>query len=147
MTLGWRVAVMRQGAIEQIAPPLDVYAQPDNTFVARFIGAPPMNLVPPQILGIYAPDGTLAGVRPHDVAIGAAGGVPAVVELVEPRGHDAVVHLRLDASGIPTVLAVVEREPPTAGTRVQIAVADDRVHLFDETSGRRLGNDSLRDPA
>ena len=51
MTLGWRVAVMRQGAIEQVAPPLEVYAQPANTFVARFIGAPPMNLVPAQILG------------------------------------------------------------------------------------------------
>jgi len=153
MTLGWRVAVMRQGALEQIAPPLDVYAQPANTFVARFIGAPPMNLVPAQILGIDAPDGTLAGVRPHDISLGTDGrptlsgsaSVPAVVELVEPRGHDAVVHLRLDASGTPTVLAVVEREPPAAGSRVQIAVADmqiavadNRVHLFDETSGRRL---------
>jgi len=147
MTLGRRVAVMRQGAIEQIAPPLDVYAQPANTFVARFIGAPPMNLLPARILGIDAPDGVVGGVRPHDIAIGAAGGVHAVVELVEPRGHDAVVHLRLDASGTPTVLAVVERETPVPGSRVQIAVAADRVHLFDETSGRRLGHDSRRETA
>jgi len=42
MTLGWRVAVMRQGGLEQIAPPLEVYAQPANTFVARVLGAPPM---------------------------------------------------------------------------------------------------------
>jgi ABC-type sugar transport system ATPase subunit len=136
MTLGWRVAVMRQGALEQIAPPLEVCAQPANTFVARFIGAPPMNLVPAQILGIDAPDGTLAGVRPHDIEIGAAGGVPAVVELVEPRGHDAVVHLRLDASATPTVLAVVERAPCRRQPRKSRSRTT--VYLFDETSGRRL---------
>jgi ABC-type sugar transport system ATPase subunit len=138
MTLGGRIAVMRQGTIEQVAPPLEVYAQPANTFVARFIGAPPMNLAPARLLGIDAPDGILAGVRPHDVSVGASGGVQAVVELVERRGHDIVVHLRLDATDAPSVLAVVQHEPPAAGRRVQVAVADDRVHLFDGTSGSRL---------
>ena len=51
MTLGGRVAVMRDGAIEQVAPPLEVYARPVNTFVARFIGAPPMNLIPATLVG------------------------------------------------------------------------------------------------
>ena len=121
LTLGGRVAVLRQGAIEQVAPPLEVYARPANTFVARFIGAPPMNLVPAQTFGIEAPDGALIGVRPHDVAIGVGSGVQAVVELVEPRGHDTVVHLRLDAPGTPTVLAVVELDAPAPGSRVQVA--------------------------
>jgi multiple sugar transport system ATP-binding protein len=138
LTLGGRVAVMRQGTIEQIAPPLEVYARPANTFVARFIGAPPMNLVPAQAFRIDAPDGAVVGVRPHDVTIGASDGVLAVVELVEPRGHDAVVHLRIEAPGSPTVLAVVEREPPAAGDRVPVALEAGRVHLFDETSGARL---------
>ena len=138
MTLGRRVAVMRQGVIEQIAPPLEVYARPANTFVARFIGAPPMNLVPARSLGIDAPDAALAGIRPHDVAIGSDPGLPAVVELVEPRGHDAVVHLRVDAPGTPTMLVVVEHEPPVAGTRVQLALATDRIHLFNGTGGARL---------
>jgi multiple sugar transport system ATP-binding protein len=147
MTLGGRVAVMRQGAIEQIAPPLEVYARPANTFVARFIGAPPMNLVPARVLGIEAPDGALAGVRPHDISLGTAGrptlsgsaSVEAIVELVEPRGHDAVVHLRLDAPETPVVLAVVGDEPPAVGSRVQIAPANGRVHLFDGTTGSRMG--------
>ena len=68
----------------------------------------------------------------------ASGGVQAVVELVEPRGHDTVVHLRLDAPGTPTVLAVVELDAPAPGSRVQVTLAADRIHLFDETSGARL---------
>jgi ABC-type sugar transport system ATPase subunit len=139
MTLGGRVAVMRDGAIEQIAPPLEVYARPANTFVARFIGAPPMNLVPAQTFGLDAPDGALAGVRPHDVDLGAGRGVHAVVELVEQRGHDALVHLRLDVPGGAAIIAVVDREAPAAGSRVQVTLAADRVHLFDEASGVRLG--------
>ena len=143
MTLGGRVAVMRHGAIEQIAPPLEVYARPANTFVARFIGMPPMNLVPARVLGIDAPDGALAGVRPHDMSLGTptlsgSANAQAIVELVEPRGHDAVVHLRLDAPDMPVVLAVVDDEPPAAGSRVQIAPAGGRVHLFDKASGSRL---------
>jgi ABC-type sugar transport system ATPase subunit len=156
MTLGGRVAVMRQGAIEQIAPPLDVYARPANTFVARFIGAPPMNLLPARALGIDAPDGALAGVRPHDMSLLTAGThdmspgavrrptlsgpghVHAIVELVEPRGHDAVVHLRLDAPDTPVVLAVVDDEPPAVGSRVQLSVPGDRIRMFDGTNGSRL---------
>ena len=57
MTLGGRIAVMRDGALEQVAPPLEVYARPANTFVARFIGAPAMNLLPAAVAGIEAPDG------------------------------------------------------------------------------------------
>jgi ABC-type sugar transport system ATPase subunit len=141
MTLGGRVAVMREGSIEQVAPPLEVYAQPTSMFVARFIGTPPMNLVPGRPFGIDAPDGVLVGVRPHDVGLGASGGVPAVVELVEPRGHDFVVHLRLDRPEAPdavSVLAVVDREPPVAGSRVNVALSAKRVHLFDGRSGARL---------
>jgi multiple sugar transport system ATP-binding protein len=138
MTLGRRVAVMRHGVVEQLAPPLEVYARPLNTFVARFIGTPPMNLVSARTLGIDAPAGTLAGIRPHDVVIGASGRIPATVDLVEPRGPDVLVHVRLDAPGEPMMLALVEHGPPVAGTRVQFAVADDRIHLFDGTSGARL---------
>jgi ABC-type sugar transport system ATPase subunit len=138
MTLGQRIAVMRAGALEQVAPPRELYARPANTFVARFIGAPPMNLVPAKVWGVDAPAGAVAGVRPHDIAVDDRGAVQAIVELVEPRGHDAVVHLRLEAAGAPALLAVVGHEPPAAGSRVRVTAASERIHLFDETSGARL---------
>src|SRR4030095_15550751 len=98
MTLGGRVAVMRDGAVEQVAPPLEVYERPLNTFVARFIGAPAMNLVPATLVGIEAPSGAVAGIRPQDVTLGTSGRLRATVDVVEPRGHDYLLHLRLDLS-------------------------------------------------
>jgi ABC-type sugar transport system ATPase subunit len=139
MTLGGRLAVVREGRVEQVAPPAEVYQRPANTFVARFIGEPPMNLMAASLLGVDAPAAALAGVRPQHIALVAHGGVPAVVELVAPRGPDAVVHLRLDVPGAPTVLALVEGEPPALDERVHLEVAAGRLHLFDASSGERLG--------
>jgi sn-glycerol 3-phosphate transport system ATP-binding protein len=137
MTLGGRIAVMRDGAIEQAAPPLDLYAHPANTFVARFIGSPAMNLLPAAAAGIDAPAGAVAGIRPQDVQIGPAG-VPATIELVEPRGADQVLHLRLDAVDT-TLLAVVSGPTPmVAGTGVRVALPADRLHLFDGAAGTRF---------
>jgi ABC-type sugar transport system ATPase subunit len=139
MTLGGRVAVMRHGAIEQVAPPLDVYARPSNTFVARFIGAPSMNLVPAMVVGIDAPSGAVVGIRPQDVMLGINGWRRATVELVETRGHDHLVHLRLDLPDAGPLLAVVSGPAsPAVGTEVSIAFPRDRLHLFDGRSGTRL---------
>lgn len=139
MTLGGRVAVLRDGAIEQVAPPLDVYAEPVNTFVARFIGAPPMNLVPAALLAIDAAPGVLAGVRPQDVALVTSGSLRATVDFVEPRGHDSVVHLRLDSPAADPFLAVVAgAAPPPPGSQVFVRIAPDRLHLFDGRYGVRM---------
>ena len=105
-----------------------------------------MNLVPAQVLGIPTRDGALAGVRPHDISLGTGGrptltgsaSVEAVVELVEPRGHDAVVHLRLDTPGTPAVLAVVDTQPPAVGSRLRVSFPTDRIHVFDAPNGARL---------
>ena len=139
MTLAGRVAVMRNGAIEQMAPPLDVYAQPVNTFVAKFIGAPAMNLVPATLVGIGTPSGALAGIRPHDVVLGAHGQIRATVEVVEPRGHDSVLHLRLDPPGVEPFLAIIAGSAvPPAGAHVFLTLPVDRRHLFDGRTGARL---------
>jgi hypothetical protein len=63
------------------------------------------------------------------------------VELVEPRGHDAVVHLRLDEPDSPIVLAVVVGEPPAPGSRVAVSASPEQIHLFDGASGVRLLRD------
>jgi ABC-type sugar transport system ATPase subunit len=139
MTLGGRVAVMREGSIEQVAPPLDVYARPVNTFVAKFIGAPSMNLVPATLIGIDAPSGALAGIRPHDVTLGADGQLRATVELVEPRGHDCLLHLHLDSPGVEPVLAIIAgAAAPPVGANVCLTFPGDRRHLFDGRTGARL---------
>jgi ABC-type sugar transport system ATPase subunit len=139
MTLADRVAVMRHGAIEQMGPPLDVYARPANTFVAGFIGAPPMNMVPATLVGVDAPPGAVAGIRPQDVTLGSGGQLHAIVDLVEPRGHDHLVHLRLDSPGAAPFLAVVAAATSlSAGTQVFVAFPFDRLHLFDGRTSARL---------
>jgi multiple sugar transport system ATP-binding protein len=138
LTLGSRVAVMRDGVIEQVAPPAEVYSRPANTFVARFIGAPAMNLLPADVAGITAPPGAVVGVRPHDVVLGPGGSMRATVDLVEQRGHDAVVHVRLVDSALPPILVVTSGDVPPVGATVLLSLPADRVHLFERASGTRL---------
>lgn len=134
MTLGDRLAVMRDGRIEQIAAPLEIYQRPANTFVARFIGAPAMNLLPAGLIGLQAPEGTVVGIRPHDIQLESSGVLDAAVEMVEPRGHDYLVHLRLAAPNAPPLVAAAPSPP--VDTRVFLRFRHDRLHLFTE-DGRR----------
>jgi ABC-type sugar transport system ATPase subunit len=138
MTLGTRIAVMRDGAVEQVAPPLDVYTRPANTFVARFIGAPPMNLIPAALAGVAAPAGALAGIRPADIVLTSDGALRARIELVEPRGHDYVVHLRIVSQDVGPLQALVFNNPPTPGDEVSVQANTKQVHLFDGRDGTRL---------
>ena len=140
MTLGDRVAILNEGVIQQVAPPMEVYRRPANRFVAGFIGSPAMNFfdgglraedgarwfeagslrVPlpreaaEQIAGL-ASAGTRAilGVRPHDIRLGAPqeGDVTARVDVVEPMGAQVLVHLELGArAGEPGVRVVAPPE-------------------------------------
>jgi ABC-type sugar transport system ATPase subunit len=136
MTLGGRVAVMRDGVLEQVAPPLEIYAAPVNTFVARFIGVPAMNLLPAAVAGVDAAPQVVAGIRPQDVQVGTAGARHATVDLVEPRGPDYVLHLRLD--GFDNPLLAVATTPP-ADADVFVTMPAHKLHLFDGPDGRRLG--------
>jgi ABC-type sugar transport system ATPase subunit len=153
MTLGTRVAVMRAGAVEQVAPPLELYSRPANTFVAGFIGSPSMNLLEASMLGIVggAADGAAAdggagivvGIRPHDVSIGTIGSMAATVELVEPRGHDFLVHLRLSVPGSPMLVAI-SRDAAVVGALVYPQFPREHVHLFGN-DGRRLEDRDVRE--
>jgi multiple sugar transport system ATP-binding protein len=162
LTLGGRVAVMRDGNVEQVAPPMDVYRRPASLFVAGFVGSPAMNLLPGDVRadGAWAGPGGLVlpltlprggaglparatlGVRPHDVAIipPGAGDTDARVDVVEPRGSELLVHLRLGADGEAGELRVVA--PPeqevAVDTLVGVRLDRDRLHWFDGPTGRRL---------
>lgn len=92
MTMGDRVAVLRGGRVEQFAAPADIYARPASTFVARFIGTPPMNVVPGEALG--AGDG-FAGLRPEHLRIAPAdsGRLRGRVIHEDALGHEVIVHV------------------------------------------------------
>ena len=138
MTLADRVAVMRDGIIEQFAAPLELYARPVNTFVAQFIGSPPMNLLSPSLAGIDAAQAPLIGIRPHDVIVSERGTLRVRVDLVEPRGHDAVLHLAHQAgAAVTAIVAVVPAEQiPRSGAEIAVSFRPGAVYLFD-AQGRR----------
>ena len=141
MTLADRLAVMHAGAIEQVGPPLEVYSRPANTFVAGFIGSPPMNVVPASRLGVSAPPGAVVGVRPHDVVMVNDGPLRATVDLLEPRGHDVVVHLTVQGDPPGEVVAVWSATgTPSPGQGVAIGFRKDALHFFDHASGARINS-------
>jgi multiple sugar transport system ATP-binding protein len=142
MTLGTRVAVMRDGVIEQIATPREVYGRPANRFVAGFVGTPAMNIW-------RAASGVLIGVRPHDIDLtedGSADGAGRA-EIVEPLGPATLVHLRVDdrPDDLLRVMAPADLEI-AVGDRAGIRLRRDRLHLFDASTGVRVEPDPATAP-
>jgi multiple sugar transport system ATP-binding protein len=145
MTLGSRVAVMRDGFLQQVAPPMEMYRRPANRFVAGFVGSPAMNFLAGEIVpSIATPanrNNTL-GVRPHDVSLvpQGSGNLDALVDVVEPRGSELLVYLRLGPDGSGPELRVVA--PPETAVEAEkvVGVRFDpaRLHWFDDGSGRRV---------
>jgi len=133
LVLGDRIAVLREGRIEQVGTPEEIWQTPATTFVARFVGSPPMNLLPADgPLAGLAPAGTLIGIRPGALRLG-DDGTPARVERVEVVGEDAHVYLRLGE--YPVVARIPSAGRPGAETHV--TVRDTDVHVFDPTTGKR----------
>jgi multiple sugar transport system ATP-binding protein len=150
MTLADRVVVMRDGAIEQVGSPLELYDRPANRFVAQFIGMPPMNLLAAHAVpglsastqGRLPRDGTL-GIRPEalrlsraDAGPGDGAGVQGRVDLIEALGADTLVHV--DVAGVPLVARQTERMPLAVGDGVGVSLDPGcMLHLFDR-DGRAL---------
>jgi multiple sugar transport system ATP-binding protein len=152
MTLGHRVAVLRDGLLQQCATPRELYDRPANTFVAAFIGSPSMNLitVPRGSNGsvsiggaaIPVPAGAgdvVVGVRPEALEL-ASEGIPAQVQVVEEIGADAYVFCLAELAGVETQLVARAgaRRAPAQGERVSLRPTAEETHLFDPASGERL---------
>ena len=156
MTLAQRMIVMNAGRIEQIGTPEQVYGQPATTFVAGFIGSPPMNLMAGQadgkrfvsggvtlVLPLAAPRaGALTlGVRPeHAVLVAdssAAGGWPLRVQMLEMLGAERLVYGRLGDTGF-TLRLDATLPPPKPGDTVGLQVEAQHLHWFDSVSGQRV---------
>src|SRR5947209_17095749 len=157
MTLGHRVAALRDGRLQQVGPPRELYDRPVNTFVAGLIGSPAMNLctVPLRSNGaavefggveVPLPRGAsngrtrlVLGLRPESLEL-ASEGVQARVEVVEELGADAFVFCATELEGETTKLVArtEARRAPDRGENVSLRPRSEEAHLFDADSGERL---------
>lgn len=101
MTMGERIVVMSEGKIQQVAPPIELYDNPANPFVASFIGTPPMNLFPAGVNGEKE-----SGVRPEHVEIVKSAAGNALVDFVEPLGSETLVHTLYGDARYPVIARV-----------------------------------------
>jgi multiple sugar transport system ATP-binding protein len=154
MTLGHRVAVLKDAKLQQCDTPRTLYASPANTFVAGFIGSPSMNLCTVPLAngsvsfgGVKVPvpagtggDDIVLGLRPEALEL-ASEGLDAEVEVVEDLGADAYVFCVADVGGTPTKLVARSeaRRAPDRGSRVKLRPSADEAHLFRSDTGERIG--------
>jgi len=134
MTMADRIVLMRDGRIEQVGAPDELYARPRTTFTASFLGSPPMNLVPA--------DDVITGVRPEDVRCARGGDgdgfMEGVVESVEYLGADSLVAVALPgASARPWLARLPGRTALAPGERTPLSWSRDKEHHFDKTNGER----------
>jgi sn-glycerol 3-phosphate transport system ATP-binding protein len=133
MTLAQRMIVMNAGRMEQFGTPEEVYHRPASTFVASFIGSPPMNLMK-NVPGSRA--GALLGIRPEHLDVGDAGG-EVRTETVEMLGAERLIYGRIGDE--PLIVRVEEQRPaPAVDQVIRVRPREDRLHWFDAASGRRM---------
>ena len=137
MTLAQRMIVMNGGVMEQFGTPEEVYTRPATTFVASFIGSPPMNLL---YDAPNAKPGTIVGIRPEHLDIGETGWALRV-EAVEMLGAERLVYGRW-SHGAGKEMVIIRTEEadaiPTLGGIVHVTPRPDRLHAFDASTGKRL---------
>ncbi|MGI9645682.1 MAG: ABC transporter ATP-binding protein [Ilumatobacteraceae bacterium] len=156
MTMGDRVAVLKDGILQQCASPRELFTNPVNQFVAGFIGSPAMNLLPGTANGESATHGTLRipltpsqrsalssdavtiGIRPGDFEVRNEGGLDAVIDVVEELGSEAFLYCTADESDIHIVARVEGLSPTERGEHVSLVPRPQALHLFDAATGERL---------
>ena len=144
MTLADRIVILNHGRIEQIGTPEEVYDTPATVFVAGFIGAPPMNLLPAEALPDHsARRGVLVGVRPEHLiwhgGPSSARGAPFLsgrATVVEPLGSDTLVSL--DVAGTAVIARLAPRLVRKAGEEVALSADPANIYYFDRATGARL---------
>jgi multiple sugar transport system ATP-binding protein len=159
MTMADRIVVMRDGRIEQIGAPLELYDRPVNEFVASFMGSPSINLLratwnpdtsggrfeleqglqfaTQQGFGKHERAAVTLGVRPEHLSlVGEQDGSPAQVKFIEPTGNETII--TADLAGQEIQISLRERRALQTGEMVYVRPQDDKLHMFDGSSGIRL---------
>ena len=135
MTLAQRMIVMNGGHMEQFGTPEEVYNRPASTFVASFIGSPPMNLLR-HAPG--TPEGRLLGIRPEHLQLTPGQGWSLQVDTVELLGAERLVHARMGQEAI-TLRLDESVIAPAPGQRFEASPRPDKLHQFDAQTGLRVG--------
>lgn len=163
MTMGDRIAVMNNGQIQQIAPPLEIYERPANRFVAEFIGSPPMNFLPVELkspLKLVSPYFSLElpeiwtkplqqnqatclilGIRPQHLAVAqeSESSIQIEVDLVEALGNETYISSHLTAQPDATLtVSLPPDQPVRVGDRLWLSINTDKIHLFTVDDGRAI---------
>jgi multiple sugar transport system ATP-binding protein len=159
MTMGDRVAILRDGVLQQLGTPDEIYDHPVNVFVAGFIGSPSMNLIgarleggvatfggsrlalPPRpALAVYEGRDLVVGIRPEDFQAGAAGGgLELTVNRVESLGSELVVYLDSGEPGLEITARLERKAGVEEGRPVPLSVDLDRLYFFDPETGSAVG--------
>ena len=132
MTLAQRMIVMNGGKMEQFGTPEEVYSRPATTFVASFMGSPPMNLLKNAPGG---KPGNILGIRPEHLDVGDTGW-ELQVETVELLGAERLVHARLGDEML-IIRTHEDQGAPAVGSTIRAQPREDRLHWFDATTGQR----------
>ena len=167
MTMGDRIVIMKDGLIQQVGAPLEVYAHPQNQFVAGFIGSPAMNFIPCTVsskdgqlfftnpglnlvvpssrakaLAAYAGKPVTMGVRPEELREAtpqdpANTVFDAMVEVVEPIGHE--IYLDVQAGPVELIARVSPDTPAKVGQKIKLAATVEKLHAFDPQTEKAIG--------
>jgi multiple sugar transport system ATP-binding protein len=160
MTMGDRVAVLKDGILQQCDSPRHMYDKPNNVFVAGFIGSPAMNLLQTDVDGdtlhfggadlrlprqaadaVGSTRSVTVGVRPEDMdVVGDGAGMPTEVEVVEELGADAYIYGSTEFNGErkSVIVRVDGRRPPAKGDMLYLAPRPGHVHMFSGETGERV---------
>jgi multiple sugar transport system ATP-binding protein len=162
MTMGDRVAVMKDGVLQQVDTPRALYERPANVFVAGFIGSPAMNLLELKIVagGVQFGTGSIkvdaavlgktkaktvtVGLRPEDLVLTTKGnGISVEIQVIEELGADAFLYgnTTIEGKKIDIIARVDAKNHPMAGETVNLIPQGGITHLFDVNTGLRLNND------
>ncbi len=148
MSLGDSIAVMRSGEVQQIGTPYEVYNEPRNLFVAKFIGSPPMNILDMEIinksdrtierLAAKKKDNIIVGLRPEDIKIvpKEAGILKGKLKMIGPVGSESLFYLSVDGKEI--MAKVSERTKFNEGDKVGIDFDEDKLLFFDKKMEERI---------
>ena len=147
MTLADKIVVLRDGRIEQVGSPIELYERPQNAFVEQFIGSPKMNFLPAETLsaanakaiGIQTKAGMTIGIRPEHfkTTTAAKSLVSAKLELVENLGEYALVHM-LTTDGNEMIVKMDTPPKQAPGEVMHLTVGKADFHMFDAVSGQRV---------